>query len=753
MVASGVFGEVPGEKELEHIKNSQASVILSADGQEIGHFYIQQRTPTKYKHISEAVINALIATEDARFYQHEGIDFRSLLRVLFKTILLQDRSGGGGSTIHMQLAKNLYPRKDHGLFHIAVSKVKEGLIAYRLEKTYSKEEILTLYLNTVPFGENIYGIEMAANRFFSKSAQSLQAHEAALLIGMLKANYTYNPRLFPENALARRNTVLSQMHKYDYLREDSLLLLQQKPLDLNYNRITGSDGPAPYFREQLRGKIEAWCAANLKDDGTPYNVYADGLRIHTTIDSRLQTYVKKAVDAHMKSLQATFNEHWKGQQPWSHNPDLFTKAVKQSPAYKKWQKQGLSHTEIMTAMSKSYPMTLFTWEGEQERNASPLDSIRHYLQILQTGVVAMDPENGAVKAWVGGIDHKYFKYDHAKATTRRQVGSTFKPFVYAAALEGGIDPCDYISGRKTRYTNLANWTPDNADTSENKLKYSFRGALAHSVNTVSVKLLEEVGISRTIDLAQKAGIQAELPQVPSLALGTADISLIEMATAYSALANGGYSISPYFINRIENAEGEVLYQAPEQEKERIMQSATAQTMNHLLQFVVDEGTAGRLRWKYNLSNELAGKTGTTQANADGWFIGYNPKLVMAVWVGADNPGIRFRSTALGSGANMALPIFGQTFQHINKDRQLQTIAQAKFESLPPRLAKKLACEPFKEDRNFFERLLNTDLTKDEKARKFNDKEEKDDEEEKDKKGFFKKIGELFKKKDDGGDNN
>jgi len=740
MVSAGFFGELPSQEDLSNIKNNLATEIYSADGKVMGRYFIQQRTPTKYENISKNVIDALVATEDARFYQHHGIDYRSMLRVLVRTIILQDRSAGGGSTISQQLAKNLFPREESGLFYLATRKVKEALLAYKLESTYTKKEILTLYLNTVPFGENIYGIEMAAQRFFSKSAADLYPQEAAVLVGMLKANHTYNPRLFPDNALARRNVVLGQMHKYDYLTVDSLKLLQQKPLELNYHRISTSEGLATYFREQLKKKVEAWCEANTKADGNHYNMYTDGLKIYTTIDSKLQTHAEEAVTSHMKDLQHTFDKHWGDQEPWQGHPDIVTLAIKASPHYQQLKQKGMTHDKIMAEMSKSYPMSVFTWSGTKEKKMSPIDSIKHYLKFLHAGAVALDPQTGAVKTWIGGINHEYFKYDHAKQSTKRQVGSTFKPFVYAAALEKGIDPCDHISGRKTTYSNLANWSPDNADSAENELKYSFKGALAHSVNTVSIKLLEDVGINQTIAMAQATGIESELPEVPSIALGTADISLIEMATAYSAFANGGKRITPYFITRITDKNGEILYEAHHTESEPVMQKSTALMMNKLLESVVDEGTGARLRWKYGLNNELSGKTGTTQSNADGWFIGYNPALVMAVWVGADNPGIRFRSTSLGSGSNMALPIFGKTFQQVNKDPHLQYIAKASFKPLPLDLQKKLDCQSSMEDRNFFERLLNKDLRKKEKVKEFQEEEEE-------KKGFFKKIGDLFKKKD------
>ncbi|MEL7002771.1 MAG: transglycosylase domain-containing protein, partial [Bacteroidota bacterium] len=489
LVWVGFFGPVPKESDLSNIKNNLATEIFSADGVLLGRYYLQERSKTQFKEIPESVQNALIATEDVRFYSHNGIDTRSMMRVLFKTIALQNSRSGGGSTLSQQLSRNIFPREEHGLLTMPVNKVKEAIMAYRLEKIYDKEEILTLYLNTVSFGDNVFGIGMASQRFYGKHVSKLTVDEAAVLVGMLKSNYYYNPRLFPQNALKRRNVVLSQMKKYDYLSQHEFGEIAQLPIRLNYKKEAVNDGLATYFRQQVRKEVLEWCKDHKKEDGSSHNLYTDGLKIYTTIDSKLQRYAEKAVKEHMTKLQKVFDNHWKNTKPWTKEPTILETAIRNSDHYNKLKSKGNSHEKIIEAMREKHPMTLFSWSGDIERDMSSIDSIKYYLNVLQTGVLAMEPNTGDVKVWVGGIDHRYFQYDHVNKNTKRQVGSTFKPFVYAAALESGMDPCEYISGSKVAYTNLANWTPDNADTEENKMKYSYKGALAKSVNTVTVKLL------------------------------------------------------------------------------------------------------------------------------------------------------------------------------------------------------------------------------------------------------------------------
>ena len=745
-VKLGLFGQIPEKETLAKIENNVATEIYSADSVLLGRFYLQERTATDFDNISKNAIDALIATEDARFYEHDGVDYRSLLRVLFKTLLLFDRSSGGGSTITQQLAKNVFPRKDYGFLSIPVSKAKEAIIAQRLEEIYNKKQILTLYLNTVPFGDNVFGIEMASKRFFNKKSKYLKIEEAAVLIGMLKANYTYNPRLYPENALSRRNTVLSQMNKYNYISAEDLENYKKRPLKLDYKKITHNTGIATYFREHVRREMEEWCENNSKADGTNYNLYTDGLKIYTTVNASMQKYAEAATTSHMKELQKIFNNHWNNGTPWNKQKALLQTSIKNSPRYKLLSSKGLSEKQIMDSLSLPVPMKLFSWGGEKEVKMSPIDSIKYNLTVLQSGTLAMNPKNGDIQAWVGGIDYEFFQYDHVKIGTKRQVGSTFKPFVYAAALESGTDPCEYISGERTTYTNLSDWSPGNASADEYDKKYTFKGALAHSVNTVSVKVLEQAGIENTIDLAHHAGISSELPEVPSIALGTADVSLLEMVTAYCTFANGGYAVKPRFITKITDRKGKVLEEIKnERNPRRVMTKETAMMMNSLLQAVVNEGTAGRYRWKYKMTNELAGKTGTTQSNADGWFIGYNPQIVIGTWVGADNPGIHFNSTSLGSGASMALPIVAKTLDKIQDDKTLRAIGYAKFAPLPGRLERYLQCDPEKEDKQFMEWLFGK-KKEDEEEKKTTFGEEPAVEQKEEKKNIFDKIGNIFKKK-------
>ncbi|WP_317191634.1 transglycosylase domain-containing protein [Fulvivirga sediminis] len=741
-IKGGVFGELPADHILSKIENNVATEIYSADSVLIGRFYLQERTRTDYDNISPNVINALVATEDARFYEHDGVDNRSLLRVIFKTLLLGDRSSGGGSTITQQLAKNLFPRKDHGFLSMPVTKIKEAITARKLETIYNKKQILAMYLNTVPFGENIYGIEMASKRFFNKKAKYLKPQEAAVIVGMLKANYTYNPRLFPEKSLKRRNVVLYQMLKYNYLDEQQYNSLKKKPLEINYTKITHNTGIATYFREYLRSELEDWCEKNTKPDGSTYNLYTDGLKVYTTINSSIQKYAEAATSSHMKELQQIFNNHWNTGNPWNAQKSLLTAAIHSSHRYKQLKRKGLKEKEIIEQLNKTVPMKLFSWNGDQEVKMSPIDSIKHNLTMLQTGTMAMNPDNGDILAWVGGIDYEYFKYDHVNINTKRQAGSTFKPFVFAAALEAGVDPCDFVSGEKTTYTNHSDWSPGNASADEYNKKYTFKGALAHSVNTVSVKVLEEAGIENTIDLAHRAGVISELPEVPSIALGTAPVSLMEMVSAYCTFANGGYAVKPRYITAITDSRGKVIKRVKEEKsKNRVIKEETSMMISSLLQAVVDEGTGARYRSKYKMTNDFAGKTGTTQSNADGWFIGYNPEIVIGTWVGADNPSIHFNSTGLGSGASMALPIVAKLLDKIQDNKKLRPMGYAKFSPLPDRLARYLDCEAEKEDKQFMQWLFGKkDGQDEENTATFGEEEEEE------KKNIFNKIGNIFKKK-------
>lgn len=724
---TGLLGPMPNKKELLAVQNPMASEVYSADSVLLGRYFIQERSNITFQQIPAHTIQALIATEDVRFYNHHGLDMRSIGRVLVKSLLLQRESSGGGSTITQQLAKNLYPRKGYWFFSLFINKVREMLIASRLETVYNKEAILTLYLNTIPFGDNTYGLGTAAQRFFSVPAKELSINQSAVLIGMLKATRSYNPRIFPEQSLQRRNVVLAQMGKYNFLRDAQVDSLQALPIKLQYNKITHHTGLAPYFREYLRQELVTWCEQYNKEHEEPINLYTDGLKIYTTIDSRLQQYAEEAMQRQMTQIQKTFYTHWGKRDPWQQYPGYMDEVIRKSERYRNLKRQGLSHEEIIAAMNKPVPMTIFKWEGEAEVMMSSIDSLKHYLKFLNAGLLAIDPAQGAVRVWVGGIDHNYFQYDHVQESTKRQVGSTFKPIVYAAALEQGVDPCSFISAEKITYTDMKDWAPENSEDNY-ELRYSFPGALAYSVNTVSVRVLEKAGINNTIELAHSMGIKSSLAAVPSIALGTPDISMMEMVSAYACFANQGKANKPFYITAITSHDKDVLEQFKPTVGTQAMSAESAALMVHMLKRAVDEGTSSSLRSRFGLTNDIAGKTGTTQSNTDGWFMAITPKLVMGAWVGADDPKIRFRSTVLGQGSRTALPIVGEFLKLSNQDKELNSITQAQFTPLPHTWARKIDCDLSRSD-NFLERLVGTK----DKQREFG----------KEKKGFFKR---LFEKK-------
>ncbi len=704
-----VLLQVPSNKDLQKIQNPIASEVYTADSVLIGRYFIQDRTQVEFEDISPNIINALIATEDVRFFKHGGVDLRSLGRVFVKTLLLQNESSGGGSTITQQLAKNLYPRKEYMMLSMVVNKCREIVIARRLERLYSKEEIIALYLNTIPFGDNTYGIQAAANRFFSTTAKNISQQDAAVLIGMLKATHNYNPRLFPDNSLGRRNVVLAQMSKYNMISQAQRDSLKALPLKLKFSVAKKETEIAPYFRENLKAELQKWFEENKKADGSHYSLYTDGLKIYTTIDSKLQAYAEQAVAKQMEELQKQFFTHWGKEKPWGSNDQVVIDAARRTPRYKQLKRDGFSEEEILNELNKPVITQLFSWDGPKEAKVSPLDSIRHHLQFLNAGFLAMEPSSGEVKAWVGGINHDFFQYDHVRVATKRQVGSIFKPLVYAAAIEQGVSPCEFIpAGQETYIDDEGDeWTPKNSNY-DYPVEYSMRGALAYSVNTVSVKLINRAGIHNTIKLARSMGIRSEIPDVPSIALGSSPISLMEMAAAYASFANDGVSSFPFFISSIQDREGNVLRDfKPKVSGRQVMAKETAQLVRHMLKTVVDEGTASRLRWKYGIYNEVAGKTGTTQANADGWFMAITPKLVMGSWVGADDPRIRFRNTELGQGANTALPLVAYFLKNVNADKRYAEISKARFPSINPSARRKLGCDLYEINDNLWAQIEKT----------------------------------------------
>lgn len=707
-IDNGWITKMPTEKELFEVKNYTASEVYSSDGVLLGKYYIQDRTNVRYDDISASMVKALIATEDARFYQHKGVDKIGLMRVFFKSILLRDESAGGGSTISQQLAKNLFPRERHWILSMPINKIREAIIAQTLEKIYSKEEIITLYLNTVSFGDNAFGVETAAKRFFNTSSKKLKIEQSAVLVGMLKATSTYNPRKNYDRSIGRRNVVIDQMAKYKYISDLEADSLKKLPIKLDYQSGSHSDGLAPYFREYLRQELVDFCAKNTKSDGTPYNLYTDGLKIYTTIDSRMQQYAENAVLEHMSQLQRIFYAHWNRTAPWSKNYAIVTDAKRRSEKYQYLKEQGKSIAEINKIFKQPVNMKVFTYGGEIEKKMSPLDSIKHYLWLLRAGFMAMEPGSGNIKAWVGGLNYKYFQYDQVNINAKRQAGSTFKPFVYAAALESGMNPCEYISNERSVFANYDNWSPRNSNNIYGGM-YSMSGALTNSVNTVSAQLIMRAGIGRVVNLARRSGIVSDLDPVPSLSLGTADVSLYEMVGAYGALANRGVYVKPRYLLKIKDKDGKVLMNTPEYgSRSRAMTTDVADMMVSMLQNVIKDGTASRLRTQYKLNFPIAGKTGTTQSQADGWFIGFTPRLVCGAWVGGEDRRIHFRSIELGQGAAMALPIWARFMSKVARDRKLKKYVYSSFPELSEDAATKMNCEaylPPKDSLNFFQRLF------------------------------------------------
>ena len=620
------------------------------------------------------------------------------------------------------------------MFGIVINKMQEAVIAKRLEDIYSKDEIIELYFNTVPFSDNTYGIESASLKFFNKHTSELSLTESAVLVGMLKASHYYNPRIFPERSRLRRDVVLMQMARNNYISMTEAEEYKLEPLILDYKSYSHDKGIAPYFREQVRKDVTRILDTLKNKDGKKYNIYRDGLIVHTTLNYEMQQLAEEAMLEHMEELQLQHEKSYGNYAPWIRNKNILKDAIKRSQRYQSLQKEGLNESEIMKKLEQPHPTELFTYDGMESKNVSTIDSISHYLKFLNSGLLAVNPENGGVQAWVGGVDFRFFKYDHV-AQSKRQVGSTFKPIVYTAALENGIDPCSYFSVREVTYED--GWTPSNSSSEgeDPNMNYNLKTALSHSMNTIAVKVLMETGIGNVINEARKMGVESDLPQVPSIALGTASLNLGELTSAYTSFVNNGHYSRPYYITKIEDGNGNLLAEfKPEISKQRAFSEDTRKIMLNMMQATVNEGTATRLRYKYGLQNDIAGKTGTTQDNKDGWFVGITPELVCVTWVGADDHRIGFRNTAIGQGANSALPIFAKLMQKMNADSEFNNITNARFQPLSAELAELMECPPQERD-NFFERLFSGNKNKDRRNK---------DDEKKEKKGFFKR---LFGKKD------
>ncbi|MGM0496501.1 MAG: transglycosylase domain-containing protein [Bacteroidota bacterium] len=729
-IKNGKYGRLPAKKELQNIENAQATEIFTSDGKLMGRYYFVNRNDLEFDQIPDNILHALIATEDARFFGHSGIDYRSLFRVFFKTILIGDRSAGGGSTISQQLAKNLYSRKGEGIPAVLGAKIREMILAHRLEEIFSKNKILQLYLNTVPFGENTYGLKNASQLYFNKLPEELSMNQAATLIGMLKATSTYNPHNFPEKSIQRRNMVLNQLEKYEYLSESELDSLFDMPLNTDYTPIGHNKGIAPYFREYLRPKLEKWCAENKKPGGENYNLYTDGLKIHTTIHSKLQKIAWNAVQEHLPKLQKELNEEYSKSLDQEEIEKLAEKILLRNSSY---TKEDLLAPN--TGIHKKRPMEIFTWDGPKTVKMSPLDSVKHYLKFLQAGFTAINPKNGDILAWVGGIDHRKFKYDHV--TSKRQMGSVFKPIVYIRALQNGIEPCDYFENDSIVYDEFDNWTPANADKQYGGV-YSMQGALVNSVNTVTVQLLMEAGIRPTRELATKLGFKDSLPEKPSLALGTANSSVLNLAEVYTTFTNKGSPISSRELLRIENNEGETLQEFQSQKSsEEIISKKHLEQLVMMLKNVVERGTAQSIN-NFSFNGDLAGKTGTTQNHSDGWFIGFTPNLVTVSWVGGEYQEIHFKDIKLGQGAATALPITGYFLEGLSKTNLSEKYTGSfKYTSID---TSSYNCEDYREKPpGLLEKLFNIKLFE-----KDDSSEENEDKDEDEKPGLFKRIFDKIK---------
>lgn len=713
----GFFGKLPTKETLSSIKQAEATQVLDQNGKLIGKYYIYDRQPLKFNDFPKHLINALIATEDVRFYEHDGIDNVSLLRVFFKSILLRDKSAGGGSTITLQLAKNLFGRQKHSMFSLVINKFKESIIAKRIESIYTKEEILTLYLNTVPFPDNTFGIESASRKFFNKPASALSYSEASTLIGTLKATSYYNPRLHLQRSQLRRNVVFQQMLKYGYISKDSVNILSKQSVILNYKSFNHDVGLAPYFRAEVKKQLQTILDSIKKPNGEAYDLYQDGLIVHTTLDSTMQALAEVSVKEHLSNLQRLHEEAYGTSAPWK-NKAIVQSTIKHLPSYKAYKNLGLTEAQILDSLSIKRPTELFDWEGDVVKNVSVIDSLQHYLKFLNTGMLAIQPQTGAIKTYIGGIDYRFFKYDHV-SQSERQVGSTFKPFVYTAAIESGMKPCTYFPLAEVTYTDFDNWTPTNSGNAaeDQHINYNLETALSNSVNTIAVKVMHKVGIETVIAQTNRLGITKKLPEQPSLALGVAEINLQQLTGAYASYVNNSKYVKPYAITKITDKNGNVIASfKPEISKEPAYNDYTRQVMLHMMQATINTGTATRIRTIYNLKNAIAGKTGTTQNNKDGWFVGITPKLVTVTWVGNDNHQIGFRSTAIGQGANSALPIFANFYQKLNSDIAFDFITKVSFETIPEDVLNDLDCEPEKRD-GFLKRLFGNKK----KERKFNRK--------------------------------
>ena len=695
LASTGYFGEMPDFRQLENPKTNFASEIISSDNKVLGKYYFNDnRTPIEYEDINPETINALIAIEDERFYSHPGIDLKATLRAI---VFLNQR--GGASTITQQLARQLFVGvRSRNIFQAITQKIKEWVIAVRLEKQYTKEEILTMYLNIYDFGYYGDGIKSASNIYFSKEPMDLKVEESAMLIGMLQNSSLYDPIRRPEITKNRRNLVLMQMSKNNYItkkEEDSLRTL---PLTLDYTPQSHRQGLATYFRSYLRGFMKDWTSKNFKNDSTKYNLYVDGLKIYTTINSKMQKYAEESVEEHMINLQKEFfiQNDTLSTAPFldleeDEEETIMKRAMRRSERWRKSKLSGMTNEEIEESFNKAVDMTVFSWNGDVDTIMSPIDSIRYYKHFLRAGMMSMNPKNGHVMAWVGGINYRHFQYDHVMLS-KRQIGSTFKPFLYATAIDQlKLSPCDMLPDlihciEPYKYGNPEPWCPTNSSDKYGGMR-TLSNALANSKNTISAQLIDKVGPKPVADLARNLGVSSNIPNVPAIALGTPDLSVYEMVGAYGAFANKGIYVEPVMVTKIEDKNGTIIYQSKPNTKDVISEESSYVTLK-LLEGVTKFGSGARLRhniaedernyvynnvvtgYPYEFKNDIAGKTGTTQNQSDGWFIGMVPNLVTGVWVGGEDRSIHFKEIAYGQGATMSLPIWGLFMNKCYADEEL-----------------------------------------------------------------------------------
>ncbi len=697
----GAFGEMPDLVKLENPKNELASEVYSSDGVLLGKYFRENRSPVTYAEISPNVINALITTEDIRFREHAGIDLKGVFAIFYYMIKGDQR---GSSTITQQLAKNLFKTrgiKDKGLlgyipgFNILIAKVKEWELAITLEKMYTKNEIIALYLNTVDFGSNSFGIKVAAKTFFQARQDSLTVPQAAMLIGLLKAPTSYSPILNPENSFKRRNTVLQLMYENGIIDQTQFNSYRKQPIKLNYEVENHTDGLAPYFRTMVSKYLQEWCKKNDKD------LYGGGLKIYTTIDSRMQTHAEASVAEHMKVLQRRFNKHWEGEKPWRYQnkteiPNFIENIAKKTDRYKALEDTyGKDHDSVLIEYKKPIRMTVFSWSGDIDTLMSPYDSIAYYKHFLHTGFMTMDPYSGFIKTWVGGINYKHFQYDHVQQS-QRQPGSSFKPFVYATAIAKGVSPCTLVPDLPITFKYKEDgkeivWTPRNADWVYSGDSLNLRQGMARSINTIAARVTKMVGVQPVIDMAHNLGIESELRPVPSVCLGSSDVNVFEMVGAYSTFLNKGVWTEPTFIERIEDNSGNVIYEAIPKRRDALTEEVAA-VMVHMLKGGTEEGGGtSQALFQYDIfkGNEMGGKTGTSSNYSDGWFMGISTKLVGGVWVGGQDRSIHFRTSATGEGSKTALPIFGLFMEKVYADPSLD-IKMGRFK-MPAKLSININC--------------------------------------------------------------